>query len=109
MEDRRLTVKQIAANAGIFIGSMDTILHDDLKMRKSCAIMSSDRLVRGRGSFGLFSHDVRPSLKCRTHERTFFTSKTPFGLTQPKERPRLLQQLSRFSLLPFPRKKIRRP
>jgi len=30
----------------------------------------------------------------------------PFGLTQPKERPRLLQQLSRFYLLPFPRKKL---
>ena len=36
------------------------------------AIMSSDRLVCGRGSFGLFSHDVRPSLNCRTHERTHF-------------------------------------
>ena len=41
------------------------------------AIMSSDRLVRGRGSCFLFSHDVRPSLNCRTHERTFFTSITP--------------------------------
>jgi len=40
------------------------------------AIMSSDRLVRGRGAFGLFSHDVRPSLKCRTHERIFFKSIT---------------------------------
>ena len=37
MEDRRLTVKQIAANAGISIGSVDTILHDDLKMRKVSA------------------------------------------------------------------------
>jgi len=27
MEDRRLTVKQIAANAGISVGSVDTILH----------------------------------------------------------------------------------
>jgi len=27
--------------------------------------------------FGLFSHDVRPSLNCRTHERTFFTSIMP--------------------------------
>ena len=34
MEDRSLTVKQIAANASISIGSVDTILHDDLKMRK---------------------------------------------------------------------------
>jgi len=24
-----------------------------------------------------FSHDVRPSVNCRTHERTFFTSVTP--------------------------------
>jgi len=77
MEDRRLTVKQIAANAGISVGSVDTILHDDLKMRKSWAIMSSDRLVRGRSSFGLFSHDFRPSLNRRTHERTFFKSITP--------------------------------
>jgi len=31
----------------------------------------------GGGSFGLCSQDVRPSLNCRTHERTFFTSITP--------------------------------
>jgi len=37
MEHRRLTVKQIAANAGISVGSVDTILHDDLKMRKVSA------------------------------------------------------------------------
>ena len=30
----------------------------------------------------------------------------PFGFTQPKEQPRLLQQLSLFYLLPFPRKKL---
>ena len=33
----------------------------------------------------------------------------PLGLAQPKEQPRLLQQLSRFCLLPFPEKKIRIP
>jgi len=37
MEDRRLTMKQIAVNAGISIGSVDTILHDDLKMWKISA------------------------------------------------------------------------
>ena len=37
MEDRRLTVKEIAANAGISVGSVDTFLHDDLKMRKVSA------------------------------------------------------------------------
>jgi len=37
MEDRRLTVKQTAANAGISVGSVDTILNDDLKMRKVSA------------------------------------------------------------------------
>jgi len=37
MEDRRFTVKQTAANAGISVGSVDTILHDDLKMRKVSA------------------------------------------------------------------------
>jgi len=37
MEDRCLNVKQIAANAGISVGSVDTILHDDLKMRKVSA------------------------------------------------------------------------
>ena len=34
MEDRRLTVKQIAVNVSISVGSVDTILHEDLKMRK---------------------------------------------------------------------------
>jgi len=29
MEDHRLTLKQIAANAGISVESVDTILHDD--------------------------------------------------------------------------------
>jgi len=43
----------------------------------TCTIMSSDRLVHGRGSFSLLSHDFRPSVNCRTHERTFFTSMTP--------------------------------
>ena len=33
----------------------------------------------------------------------------PLGLAQPNEQPRLLQQLSRFYLLPFPEKKIRIP
>jgi len=37
VEDRRLTVKQIAANAGISVGSVDIILHDDLKMWKVSA------------------------------------------------------------------------
>ena len=37
MEDRRLTVRQIAANAGISVGSVDTILHDDMKLRKVSA------------------------------------------------------------------------
>ena len=34
MEECRLTVKQIAANAGVSVGSVDTILHGDLKMQK---------------------------------------------------------------------------
>jgi len=37
LEDRRLTVKQIDANAGISVGSVDTILNDDLKMREVSA------------------------------------------------------------------------
>jgi len=37
MEHCLLTVKQIATNAGIPVGSVDTILHDDLKMRKVSA------------------------------------------------------------------------
>ena len=37
MENRRFTVKQIAANAGISVGSVDTTLHDDLKMREVSA------------------------------------------------------------------------
>jgi hypothetical protein len=73
MEDHRLTVRQIAANAGISVGSVDTILHEDLKLRKVFA-----RWVwHGGGSFGLFSHDVRPSVNCHTHEHTFFSSFLP--------------------------------
>ena len=37
MECCRLTVKQIAGNASISVGSVDTILHDDLKMPKVSA------------------------------------------------------------------------
>ena len=37
VKGRRLTVKQIAANASISIGSVDTILYDNLKMRKVSA------------------------------------------------------------------------
>ena len=34
MEDPRLTVKNKLANTGISVGSVDTVLHDDLKLRK---------------------------------------------------------------------------
>ncbi len=37
MEDRRLSVRQIAANTGKSLGSVDTILYDILKMRKVSA------------------------------------------------------------------------
>jgi histone-lysine N-methyltransferase SETMAR len=37
MDDRRLTVKQTVANAGISFESVDTILHNELKMRKVSA------------------------------------------------------------------------
>ena len=39
------------------------------------------------------------------HKHSTGSTVLPFGLAQPKEQPRLLQQLSRFYLLPFPRKK----
>ena len=43
------------------------------------------------------------------HKHSTGRTVLPFGLTQPKEQPRHLQQPARFYLLPFPRKKIRRP
>jgi len=47
MEDRHLTVRQTAANAGISTGSVDTMLPDDLKLRKDYARW----VPRGRRSF----------------------------------------------------------
>jgi hypothetical protein len=55
MEDRRLTVRQTAANAGISVGSVDTILHDDLKLRKYSA-----RWVLRMLTDVLFHHDNAP-------------------------------------------------
>ena len=40
------------------------------------------------------------------HKNSTGSTVLPLGLVQPKEQPRLLQQLSRFYLLPFPRKKL---
>ena len=40
------------------------------------------------------------------HKNSTGSTVLPRGLAQPKEQPRLLQQLSRFYLLPFPRKKL---
>ena len=40
------------------------------------------------------------------HKHSTSSTLLPLGLAQPKEQPRLLQQISRFYLLPFPRKKI---
>ena len=63
-------------------------------------------LVHGRVSFGLFSHDIRPSLNYRTHERTSFTSITqslhvslncwwiPMGFTPRKWRNRIITRCS---------------
>jgi len=73
-EHRRLTVKQIAASAGISDGSVDTILHDDLKMRKvserwvprmltnankaSCVAMCQAMLSRGKGMNSAFFSSI---------------------------------------------------
>ena len=46
-------------------------------MGEALSVFCDHWLVHGRGSLGLFSHDVRPSLNSCTHERTFFTSITP--------------------------------
>ena len=43
------------------------------------------------------------------HKHSTGSTVLPLGLAQPKEQPRLLQQLSHFYLLPFPEKKIRIP
>ena len=43
------------------------------------------------------------------HKHPTGSTVLPLGLAQPKEQPRLLQQLSRFYPLPFLRKKIRIP
>ena len=55
--------------------------HFSQRSRHDCMAAANASLgVRpqgGRGSFGLFSQDVRPSLNCRNHESTFFTSITP--------------------------------
>ena len=40
------------------------------------------------------------------HKHSTGSTLLPLVLAQPKEQPRLLQQLSRFYLLPFPRKKL---
>ena len=40
------------------------------------------------------------------HKHSTGSTVLPLGLAQPKEQPRLLQQLSRFYLLPFLRKKL---
>ena len=40
------------------------------------------------------------------HKHSTGRTVLPLGLTQAKEQPRILQQLSRFYLLPFPRKKL---
>ena len=40
------------------------------------------------------------------HKHSTGSTVLPLGLAQPKEQPRLLQQLSRFYLLPFPRKEL---
>ena len=40
------------------------------------------------------------------HKHSTGSTVLPLGLAQPKEQPSLLQQLSRFCLLPFPRKKL---
>ena len=63
MEDRRLTVRQIAANTVISLGSVDTILHDDLKMRKVSArcvprmLTDENRASRVAVCQAVLSHD----------------------------------------------------
>jgi histone-lysine N-methyltransferase SETMAR len=58
MEDRHMTVKQIAANAGISVGSVDTILHDDLREKRP-----------KKAAAVLFHHDsAAPHRAARVHQ-----------------------------------------
>jgi hypothetical protein len=52
------------------------------------------------------SSDKNSTVTRRRHNHSMHRTVLPFGLNQRKEQPRLLQQLSRFYLLPFPRKKL---
>jgi hypothetical protein len=60
MEDHHLTVKQIAANAGISVGSVDTILHDDLREKRPkklqrCSFITTTLLLIERLMFPSYS------------------------------------------------------
>jgi len=46
-------------------------------MTWNCGKITRDGFHVADAPFGLFSHDIRPSVNCRTHEHTFFTSITP--------------------------------
>jgi hypothetical protein len=49
---------------------------------------------------------LNTTVTLRRHKHSTHRTMLPFGLTQPKEQPHLLQQLSCFYLLSFPRKKL---
>ena len=52
---------------------VEKLLHFQLPVVSSFFKINQETLALERTT----SHDVRPSLNCRTHERTFFTSITP--------------------------------
>jgi hypothetical protein len=52
------------------------------------------------------SSDENSTITRRRHKHSTHRTVLPFDLIQPKEQPRLFQQLSRFYLLLFLRKKL---
>ena len=80
VEVRRLKVKVIMQDgvhrSNGYAGIGSSLFHSQAAVFHNHLFHSRNHVFRsasaGRGSFGLFSHDVRPSLNCRTHERTHF-------------------------------------
>ena len=82
----------------------------------SHSIVDEFRLVSRHASGGIVYHALFFECKRRhfsiknttatrpRHNHSTGSTVMPLGLAQPKEQPRLLQQLSRFYLLPFTRK-----
>jgi len=106
MEDRRMTVKKKFANSGISVASVDTVLHDDLKLRKVSGSWVPRMLTNEKKASRVTTYQARIS-RDKGMNSVFFSSIVTMDETRmPMFNPETKLQSAQLNDIDSPHRKI---